>query len=666
MCAPDMPFDLSIRTEPCVTAGRGRLRLIAAGAFPWLLALALALAPALALTLALTLAPSLAQAQDRIGVRVVEGEGEFFNTVTGESFRPRGVNYLEFRPAGYYREDRVLAVGGYDEAVIAQDFRNLRAEGYDTVRIFFDHCSNGRACMTRQSVAGLNPAYMDNFAALTRLAAREGIYLVLTSNDIPDHGGYGELANREASDLFAGYRNAHFMSASGVAAFEAYWGDIMAALAARDTNWSAVLGWSILNEEWIFKDQPPWSLTSGVIRNGTGASYDLSDPAQKRAALSDNLVLISTRVRDIVRATDPDALVGMGFFVPQFPVPTGIGGDWYVDTEPLLAAAPLDFFDFHAYYDADLDIDQITENFGMPAHPDRPVIMGEVGSSPGFIPRAETALRMEQEWMARSCELGWDGWLHWGYKPFPPGVDTNPPYTLTGLDGMFLRGLSPARRPDPCFQGNFEPHVNLAIEATARASRSLPGRGPELALDGKETGWESGDDAPGWIEITLAEPSRLAQVSLWVAQWPAGRTRTRVTATLAGGGRLRISDRTRDTEEGMMLRFDLPGGVPDVTGIRIEILSSPSWVALHEVELLRDRGQGPACLVGGGGAVNLRGDPSTDHPAVGRLDAGQVAQAVARVAGQGELPWLRLSDGSFVRSDVVRESAAGCDALPDR
>lgn len=602
-----------------------------------------------------------ALAIDRVGVRVRGGQGEFFDTATGERFWPRGVNYVDMRPGVRGYEDRPLATDNFDPRRISEAFARLRAHGYNTVRVFFDNCSEGPACLLTPDGRGLNPAYMDNMAAFTRLAAAHDMHVLFTSNDIPG-GRYDERANRDAGAMAAGYRNAHFMTAGGVEAFRLYWRDLMAALAARDVAWEAVLGWSILNEEWIFKDQPPWSLTSGTFVNGTGKSYDLSDPEQKRAALADNLILISRVVRDEVRAVDPQALVTMGFFAPQFPNETSIGGGWYVDTEPLLAGAPLDFFDFHAYVDTDLTVRQQAENFGMLVHPQKAVIMGEVGSTSETIARPQAALRAEQEWMAESCTVGFDGWLHWGYYPFPAPLDLQTTHTLTGHDGMLLAGLSPRERPDACSRDSYEPFANAARGATATASRSLPGHPPAHALDGRETTWESGTDAPGWIDIVLEAPARLGRVTLWLAQYPEGETRHRVVARLADGTRLLVGDRTARTREAERLSFALPGGVPDVVGIRAEVVRSPSWVSFHDVELLRDGGTGPACLLTAAATVNMRGDASTENAPVGQLPAGIAALGTAREPGADGYDWYRTALGSFVREDVVSASA-GCSVL---
>lgn len=604
-----------------------------------------------------------AQAMNRIGVRVVQGEGEFYDTATGDRFFPRGANYVDFKPVDRRFEDRPLATNTFDPDRIAEAFALLGDYGYNTVRVFFDLCNTGSVCITGPGFDGLNPDYLDNMAQFTRIARDHGIHVLFTSNDIPDYGGYGEIANRDASKMIEGYRNAHYITRGGIDAFTAYWRDLMAGLAVRDTAWEAVLGWSLVNEQWTFSRQPPLSLDQGMITNGTGQSYDLSDPMQKRRMITDNLIAISGAVSDIIKATDPDALVTMGFFAPQFPNETGIGGDWYVDTEPLLAGAPLDFFDFHAYTDTDLGIAGQAENFGMPAHRDKPVIMGEVGSSPTYIPRLQMALRAEQIWMAQSCDEGFDGWLHWGFYPFPPGADQHPPYALLSHDRTFLEGLAPVNRPDPCLKGDYEPSVLLTEGATATASRSLPGHPPHHAIDANnETTWESGADAPGHVEIAFAEPGRLGEVNIRLAQYPEGETRSIITAALSDGTNVLLGDLTRNTRDSDVLTVLLPGGLPHVTGLRVEIAASPSWVSFYDIEALRDPGRGSPCLITANGAVNLRRNASTDHPPIGQLPAGTAAMAVGTRGGADGFTWFQLTGDAFVRGDVV-VAGSNCAAL---
>ena len=103
-------------------------------------------------------------------------------------------------------------------------------------------------------------------------------------------------------------------------------------------------------------------MNEGILETGNGLSYDLSDPVQKQAMVADNLLLYITEVGAVIREYDPTALVTVGFFAPQFPNETVIGGTWYVDTAALIeGGALLDFYDFHAYPGDDLTMAQLAE-----------------------------------------------------------------------------------------------------------------------------------------------------------------------------------------------------------------------------------------------------------------------------------------------------------------
>src|SRR5690606_2915887 len=132
--------------------------------------------------------------------------------------------------------------------------------------------------------------------------------------------------------------------------------------------------------------------------------------------------------------------------------PTGTGGDWYVDTAPLLERAALDFFDFHAYPGGDLTAAQFAENFGMPAHPEKPVIMGEVGAFRERYASVELAAVTLQEFIAESCAAGYDGWLIWDYFGAPDFVG-DAAWGLRMVEGFLLDALSPVDQPDPCAVG---------------------------------------------------------------------------------------------------------------------------------------------------------------------------------------------------------------------
>lgn len=597
---------------------------------------------------------------ERIGVRFRDGQGEFYNTLTGEVFTPRGVNYIGWQPTGAGLRNRILDTALYDRDAVRADFRRLAQAGYNTVRIFFDSCNAGPTCIGNTTGPGLNPAYIANIADLIQIAADEGIYLVLTSNDLPDDGGYWEISSRGESPQFAGYRNAHYLTAAGFESAERYWRDFMTALMAHEPPTRAVLGWSILNEQWFFKRQPPLSLNEGLITTGNGLTYDLSDPEQKRAMLVDNVVNYIAVTSAVIREYDPGTLVTMGFFAPQFPNESQIGGDWYVDTEPLMARSDLDFFDFHAYPGEDITLEQIAENFGMFAHPNKPVIMGEVGAFRGRYEQVDLGAIVLQEWIADSCEMGFDGWLLWDYFGAPLSVG-DAAWGVIAEDSTIFNVLAPINQPDPCQTTDLR-IANVAFRQSATASRSLPGESPAFITDGSEAQWGAGAHPPQWVEIDLGRTFAVAEVRLQVAQYPAGDTRHQVWGITNTGARILLWEFNQFTQEPSTLVATIDPALPDVRAIRVETLASPSWAAWREIEVYEGTGEA-ACVVQASATVNLHATASTASEIVGSLPGGRSAVAVGQARGDDGFVWYQLTYGPWVREDIVSDTEA-CADLP--
>lgn len=502
-------------------------------------------------------------------------DGGFVDIGTGKPFIIRGANYLTRVDLGTSWQDRTLSPAVFDRTTVAADFVALAERGYNTVRVFIDSCNGGRSCIANPGGPGLNPAYLDTIVEFMELAQQNGIFILFTSNDLPDNAGYWEISSRDDAGVFPGYRNTHYMTASGERAAEIYWTDLLTGLVDRRAPFEVVLGWSILNEQWMFKDQYPLTPDAGIVTTKTG-TYDTSDPEEKRAMVVDGVRSYIDAVARIIRSHDPNGLVTMGFFAPQFPNATGIGGDWYVDTAPLVESSALDFFDFHAYPGEDIPLVQIAENLGLPA--DKPVIMGEVGAFIDRFPDIEEAAIRVQRWIADSCTLGFAGWLYWEMLPADLSVG-DATWALTVGDNYLLDVLAPGSQPDACTPTLTDP--NVALGAAVRASRSLPGEPPENAVDGNpNTQWGAGTDARQWIEINLGQPFEIGSLRLRVAQFPAGRT---VHVITVDGIEIARIDST--TAEGQVL--DVPLSVP-ITGqvVRISTTVSPSWVAWSEIEIL--------------------------------------------------------------------------------
>ncbi len=512
----------------------------------------------------------------------VEG-GRFVDTRSGREFPVRGVNYFHIVEAGTGLQDRFFSPEVFDAQVVRRDFAALAERGYTTVRIFLDSCSIGTACITRAGETGINGEFLDVIAETTQIARQTGVFLLLTSNDLPEGGGYTAIADAANSEHFPGYRNTHFLTAAGASAAASYWDDLLSALVQRQAAFDAVLGWSILNEQWVFADQPPLSLGAGLVTGADGRSYDVANPDQKRALVTAGVTHYIETVAEVIRGHDPTGLVTMGFFAPQFPNLTSIGGSWYVDTTPLLTTS-MDFFDFHAYPGSDIGMAEIAENFGMVGFGTKPVIMGEVGAFVDRYPTSEAAALATQRWIAESCAAGYSGWLYWGFLRAPEAIG-DATWALTDDGGYLLDVLAPQNWPDPCVVSIVDP--NLARERPVRTSRELADEPASAAVDGNPaTQWGSGSDAPQWIEVTLPQPSTVAGIRLRVAQYPAGRTVHEVAVSIEGGSLTTVHVFDGVTEDGQVIEASFDRAITGVTAVRVTTTVSPSWVSWAEVEVL--------------------------------------------------------------------------------
>ena len=82
-----------------------------------------------------------------------------------------------------------------------------------------------------------------------------------------------------------------------ISATRRYWRDLLTRLVERNAAFDAVLSWQLLNEQWMFIDQPPLSLTEGMVKTTTG-SYDMADPDQKTQMVSDGLVYYIAQMKE--------------------------------------------------------------------------------------------------------------------------------------------------------------------------------------------------------------------------------------------------------------------------------------------------------------------------------------------------------------------------------
>ncbi|GBD86065.1 F5/8 type C domain protein [bacterium BMS3Abin02] len=519
-------------------------------------------------------------APHRIGIRGTGATAEFFDRETGAPFIVVGPNFHLLGPEHDYFVDRLFSPDHYDPARVDEELAAMVDLGYTVVRTSLDLCDED--CIGAPG-GGLRDPYLDNVADFLRHVRQHGLFVILTSNDLPSKAGYIPRVEATCCDPFDGYLNSHVLSPVGVAEWSRYWSDVLRALIERHAPLEAVLAYELRGELFLSSDQPPLSLTSGVVTTANGAEYDLANPTQRLAMVDDGVRYWVDTVAATIRGLDPTALITVGIFPPNTPNELRPGDDRLVPTVSAFAGSSIDFLDLHAY-PGSLPLADLMENFGVNDTTALPRIMAEFGGFTFVFGSPEEAAAGIEEWQVESCRYGLIGWMFWHWT----GTADHEVWTGSEGSGVIRTVLAPANRPDPCRFVDFPffPR-DLAHEKPVRASHSLPEGRPGAAVDGwRSTAWQSGDGPPQWIEVDLEQEATIEEILLVPSQFPAGETRHRILVAGPDHAFRSLGEIEGKTADGDELRFRPAEPVSGVRFVRVETRSSPSWVSWREVKVL--------------------------------------------------------------------------------
>lgn len=385
-----------------------------------------------------------------IGVRTTGGRGEFYDRTTNAVFTPRGANYIRLAPqvdwvGNHINYHSTFNVGLYDAAGAEAALARMQQDGFNVVRVFLNGC-----CSTGtigDPSGGLTVAYLANLADFLTRAKAHNIGVMLTTDGLPNFGGYQSVLYQSCCAQFDD-GNMNTLAAQGLTAHAMMWRDIITGLKAQNAPLDAVFAYELVNELSFDVGFPPLSLTSGTVTTGNGLTYDMSSAPAKQTMMDDNLAYWTTHVRDTIVALDPGALVTVGFFVPQSPIPTRSGDPRFIEAYPAIANSTADFVDLHLYPDGSLTIDQYAQNFGEDAYQAKPVLMGEFGRPVSLSANSAAAAQALVAWQSASCNHSFSGWLLWTWD-----IDGDPSYpfwTMTSTDSAVEKALAPSARPDAC------------------------------------------------------------------------------------------------------------------------------------------------------------------------------------------------------------------------
>jgi len=536
-------------------------------------------------TPAITIEPTSPPPEHRIGVRVVDGVGEFYDRVTGDKFIPRGNNYIRLdyqsAPGGQVFFHSAFNVGIYEPDRAERALGTMQDEGYNTVRVMLNGCCHANAL--GDPAGGVSPEYVANLTDFLNRAKANGIYVLLEPGDVPATGGYIQLMDSTWSQDFAG-NSASLLRPGGLRANIQRWQDLIGELVRQGAPLDAIFAYELGNEIFFESNLPPFSLASGIVDTANGKTYDMASDEDKQRMMDEGLVYWIDTLRTEILNLDPTGLVTVGFFWPQEPHPARIGDPRVIETRPAIWESSADFIDLHPYPGWDLTLPQYVDNFGMAGMEEKPIIMGEFGAARSSYATESGAARALHDWQVESCGYGYDGWMLWTWDTEEQTDFYN---GLTG-EGEIDQALAPINRPDPCQPGEFPFfEVNIALGKAVRVSRFLEGNPPSNAVDGSTSNWwGAGAPPPQWIEIYLGEPATIRLIRLVTSQSPAGTTRHQVWL-----GPTRDELYLAYTFEGLTadsqtLEFIPQAPIEGVRYVRVVTKSSPSWVGWREIEVL--------------------------------------------------------------------------------
>lgn len=515
----------------------------------------------------------------RIAIRVVSGQAEFFDRETGQRFIPRGPNFLMLALEDGNIVDHLFSPRFYDSAFVDQEMKSMRSLGYNVVRIALDICQQD--CIGSPG-GGLRDEFLANIADFINLAKANGLYVLLQTNDLPLQGGYVPKVESTCCAQFDGYMNSQYLSPLGVEQWRQYWTSIMEGLIAHHAALDTIFAYGIRGELFLFNDQPPLSLTSGIIPTANGKSYDMADPAQKTLMIQENIASWISTLADVIHRYDPTALIEVGIFPPAGPNAWLPNDNRYVPVAGELANTEIDFLDLHPY-PGYVPLEQLMENFQLQDFTQKPIIIGEFGGFKFAFGSPQAAARGLQQWQVDSCKYNVQGWFFWHWT----GDNDHEVWTGSEGDGAIREALAPVNRPDPCVSKNFDFfESNLALGKPVRVSR-FAGDGPGgLAVDGlNSTFWQSGAGPTQWIEVNLEQPFTVQAIRLFTSQYPDGDTVHQLFVAGADHNLTLVYEFKGFTRGDQLLEYIPPEPLVGIQFVRVRTISSPSFVSWKEIEI---------------------------------------------------------------------------------
>ena len=387
-----------------------------------------------------------------IGVRPTATIAEFFDRTTGNSFVPRGNNYIRLAaqtfPGGNLQTyHSTFNVGLYDAPGVETAMNKMQTSGYNIVRVFLNACCHDNTL--GNPAGGLSSAYLANLVDFLQRSKTHGLRVIVEADWVPAFGGYTD--NYASCTQFSNFNTLN-LCAGGVKAVTIFFHDIVQGLINASASLDAIFAYELRNEYFYESDSPPLSWTTGMVTSADGQTYDMSSATSRQQMMDNGLIYFTDQVRAAIVALDPTALVEVGFFVPQGPIPTRFGDPRLITVYPAMANSTADFVSVHPYpFIGGLTFAQYAQNFGFVGYQQqKPVVLEEFGILESNYPVESTAASVAKDWQVQSCTYGIKGWAFWTWDTSNT-EQVDGPFWPADLGAILIsNALSPAVRPDPC------------------------------------------------------------------------------------------------------------------------------------------------------------------------------------------------------------------------
>ncbi|RZA05274.1 MAG: hypothetical protein EOP11_13195, partial [Proteobacteria bacterium] len=405
--------------------------------------------------------------------RVVVHGREFALKNSGVAFLPRGTNFNrnenrilpDGSPEWWYR---TFDVGYYQPEMVEPILAEIEKSDYNYVRIFLSG-QHPDAGFGRTS-PGVDDAYVKNVADFLRRARNHGLFVVLTGQFAA-----GQWLPKNYLPLTTPLENVDgsnqlTLNPSYGKALGQFYRDLLIGLKAQpDDVLSAIFAIDIHNEISVNKREKPLSAGSGTFTYNNH-EYNLADNSARQALIDAATVSWANTVIDSIKTVDRQILTTASVFTIGASGNAGFngaslsdGGDGRAALNPKVQAkSKADFLDIHVYaagpnYNFEKDMQK--EGLSPSSIPNKPLVMGELGTFRDVSPTREIATATLQSMIAKSCGYGFNGWGFWIWDGV--GDKSNDVWSLTTNEGAMNAFFAPSANGDLC-QAHNSPPVPMA------------------------------------------------------------------------------------------------------------------------------------------------------------------------------------------------------------